>query len=143
MTKLENFVNNLSHRLHDLDLEKPFGQYTVELHTPFGYHPAYADVGDECFAIDIYLHAPDPETKEDCSAVSWGAILVFANEDCTKFAPMYRPCFRETFSYSEDDHGDVLCIDLLNLLFKPEFIDFINDMSKEFIEKLQAEVAKL
>lgn len=143
MTKYENLINALQDKLNELDIEmRSFGKYKVELHSPLnpeeilGENPVH-------IAVDIYLHAPDPETKEDTSAVCWYAIEIYANKDCTEFASVYTPLKDNTFNYDENEYGEVLYNELLNLRYQPEFIELINDMTKEYIEKLKAEIAEL
>lgn len=143
MTYYENLIESLSNKLNELDIEmRPFGDYKVELHSPLNPDPA-TDEKPEHFAVDIYLHGLDSETKEDSSSVCWYAIEIYANRNCTEFAPIFNPRIKNVDNYSEDDYGDILEAALINLLYKPKFIDLINDMSRELVEKLKNEIAKL
>ena len=138
-----SLINTLRNKLGELDIEmRTFGNYKVELHSPLGVHEA-TDEKPEHFAVDIYLQGLDPETKEVCASVCWCAIEIYANKDCTEFVPVYNPCKNGVDNYSEDDYGDILEAALLVLRYKPEFIALVNDMSREFIEKLKTEISKL
>lgn len=141
MTYLENLANTLSDTIGDLSVTKTFGNFRVELHAPFGVNKE-DEVLAEHLPVDLYLYRKDPETNEEGSAVCWYAVKVFADE-VNRFAPIYCPDKRMTYNYSEDELGEEALNSLSYMMYRPDFIDFINDMSREFVEKLQAEIAKL
>lgn len=142
MTKLENVANLLSETIGDLSVTKTFGNLRVELHAPFGVNKE-DEVCAEHLPVDLYLYCIDPETNEEGSAVSWYAVKLFYDEELKQFEPIYYPDKRMTYSYSEDELGQEALNRLQYLMYRPDFIAYINSIAKEFVKKLQAEVAKL
>lgn len=142
MTKLENVANLLSETIGDLSVTKTFGNFRVELHAPFGVNKA-DEVCAEHLPVDLYLYWVEPETNEEGGAVSWYAVKLFSDEECKQFEPIYYPDKRMTYSYSEDELGQEALNSLQYLMHRPDFIKYINSIAKEFVKKLQAEVAKL
>lgn len=141
MTKLENLANALSDAIGDLSVTRTFGNLRVELHTPFGVNKE-DEVYEEHLPVDLYLYRKDPETNEEGSAVCWYAVKVFT-DDVNRFEPIYCPDKRMTYSYSEDEMGDEALNSLSYMMYRPDFIRFVIPLINEFIEKLQAEIAKL
>lgn len=142
MTKLENVANLLSETIGDLSVTRTFGNLRVELHTPFGVNKE-DEVYEEHLPVDLYIYHTDPDTKEVGSAVSWYAVKLFSDEECKRFELIYFPDKRMTYNYSEDEIGEEALGKLQYLMYRPNFIRFVIPLINEFIEKLQAEVAKL
>lgn len=142
MTKLENLANALSDAIGDLSVTRTFGNLRVELHTPFGVNKE-DEVYEEHLPVDLYIYHTDPDTKEVGSAVSWYAVKLFSDEECKRFELIYFPDKRMTYNYSEDEIGEEALGKLQYLMYRPNFIRFVIPLINEFIEKLQAEIAKL
>lgn len=142
MTKLENVANLLSETIGDLSVTRTFGNLRVELHTPFGVNKE-DEVYEEHLPVDLYIYHTDPDTKEVGSAVSWYAVKLFSDEECKRFELIYFPDKRMTYNYSEDEIGEEALGKLQYLMYRPNFIRFVIPLINEFIEKLQAEIAKL
>lgn len=142
MTKLENIANILSETIGDLSVTRTFGNLRVELHTPFGVNKE-DEVRAEHLPVDLYIYHTDPDTKETGCAVSWYAVKLFTDEYCKQFEPIYFPDKRMTYNYSEDEMGDEALNSLSYMMYRPDFIRFVIPLINEFIEKLQAEIAKL
>lgn len=143
MAFYESIINTLQSKLSELDIEmRSFDDYKVELHTPLNPEEG-PDERPVHIAVDIYLHALNPRTNKESVSVCWYAIEIYANKDCNEFAPILNAHEGNIENYSEDDYGDILEAVLLKLLYKPRFINLINEMSWELIEKLKVEIAKL
>ena len=101
------------------------------------------EVCAEHLPVDLYIYHTNPDTKEVGSAVSWYAVKLFSDEYCKQFEPIYFPDKRMTYNYSEDEIGEEALGELQYLMYQPDFIRFIKPLINEFIDKLQAEIAKL
>lgn len=143
MTKLENLVEQLKAAYSEQFEMKSFGEYRIELHTPYTVFGGVKT--PEFLGVDLYLHNDAEPENEIETAVYWSAVKIFANEDLTKFTPTYSPDKDESeeYVYEERETNDETLQKLESLVYEPEFIEFVQKMSKEFIEKLQNRIARL
>lgn len=143
MTKLENVTEQLRAAYSEQFEEKSFGEYRIELHTPYAVFGGVKT--PEFLSVDLYLHNDAEPGNEIETEVFWSAIKIFANEDLTKFVPTYSPDKDESeeYVYEERETNDETLQKLESLAYEPEFIEFVQKMTEQFIEKLQDRIAKL